>query len=200
MQFGKLARFVIVLLLGFVLALAGYPARSQDSYPEPEACYQEVLNDSNDDSDLDKYNDTELYCLFLMEVLYSGVIYEYETYSVDKLYGLIGSALSDWYDSNDESEVDDELTFAEIQAEFPGDELNNMIAYAVELSQQNQASASGSYNSLIPQTKARSERPETMHLRQPLNPIAQETRSTSGRRAAQGTARSAILYVRTNGY
>jgi hypothetical protein len=199
MQFGKLARFAIVFLLGLALVLVGYPARSQNSYPEPEACYSEVLNDINDYFDLDEYDGTELYCWFVVEILDSGVIEKNTSYPVDELYDLILMALEDTDDISNGSALDDKLTFAEIEAEFPGDQLNQMIAEAVALSEQNQASLTfSSSNSSIPQAKAIAQRFETMHLRQPLNPIAQEERSRSGRTVARATGRSATKRAKSN--
>lgn len=132
MPLRKFARFVATLVLGLVFTLSSYSAHSQD-FPDLnddfEACFSEVDSYPNY-ADLDRYNERQVYCLFVVELIDGGIKVN-EEYDNEKLDDLILSALKDSGDAQDDSEKDNKLTFAEIEEEFSDDELRKLIDQSI---------------------------------------------------------------------
>lgn len=119
MQFRSFTRFVIGLMLGLVLTLSSYPVYSQD-FPSFEDCANEVKSYPSE-QDLNQYNDRQVYCLFVVELLDGGVQPEKEYFNAE-LFGVIMNALRDTGDA-----LKDKLTYKQIIQAFPGDQLNRLI-------------------------------------------------------------------------
>ncbi|HBL10650.1 MAG TPA: hypothetical protein DD379_04435 [Cyanobacteria bacterium UBA11162] len=124
MALRKFTRFVAALVLGLVLTLSSYPAHSQD-FPSFEVCLNEVESYPSKQN-LNQYNQRQVYCLFVVELLNGGVQADKEYYNAE-LFGIIMNALRDTNDGED-----DKLTYKQIIKAFPGNQLNRLINESID--------------------------------------------------------------------
>ena len=124
MPFRKFTQFIAALVLGLVLTLSSYPAHSQ-GFPSFDDCFKEVNNYPRN-QDLNRYNQRQVYCLVVVELIDGGVKVDKEYYNAE-LFGVIMNALRDKGDVKDNN-----LTYKQITKRFPGNQLNQLINESID--------------------------------------------------------------------